>query len=31
MGKICQWAGSKWERCGSGQGLNGKDVAMDRA
>ena len=31
MGKMWQWTGFKWESCGSGQGLNGKDVAVDSA
>ena len=30
MGKMWQWTGSTWERCGSRQGMNGKDVAVDR-
>jgi len=30
MGKMLQWTGSKWDGCGSGQGLNGKDVRVDR-
>jgi len=30
MGKMLEWTGSKWERCYSGQGLNVKDVTVDR-
>ena len=30
MGKMWQRTGSKLESCGSGQGLNWKDVAVDR-